>query len=176
MFRTGFGCNYCGNPLHIEARGVPGGQQGPACGWESSDQLEAALRHRPTKAEWHHTFLQGFGLPCDAQCRHRKPSGRTLSLIDRIKDHYRIEDIASRLTDLRGYNPMTGKCPLHGEVHGTAFVVWPEDQKWKCFGACGIGGDVIDLMRACKERGIEWRENGAQTATRQNSASTKSMS
>lgn len=36
------------------------------------------------------------------------------------------------------------RCPLHQEKHGS-FVIYTHSNKWHCFGACGRGGDVIDL-------------------------------
>jgi hypothetical protein len=37
-----------------------------------------------------------------------------------------------------------GRCPLHNEQNGEAFVIHP-DQKWQCYGKCGRSGDVTDL-------------------------------
>jgi CHC2-type zinc finger protein/Toprim domain-containing protein len=37
-----------------------------------------------------------------------------------------------------------GKCPLHNEQNGEAFVIHP-DQKWQCYGVCARSGDVTDL-------------------------------
>jgi len=37
-----------------------------------------------------------------------------------------------------------GRCPLHDEQKGEAFVVHP-DQKWECYGRCAKQGDVTDL-------------------------------
>jgi DNA primase len=39
-----------------------------------------------------------------------------------------------------------GKCPIHAEKRGKSFVVWPEEGRWKCFGKCGCGGDITDLL------------------------------
>jgi DNA primase len=41
-------------------------------------------------------------------------------------------------------NYYQGKCPFHQEQKGTSLVVYPDDQRWRCFGACGRGGDVVD--------------------------------
>jgi hypothetical protein len=46
----------------------------------------------------------------------------------------------------RSSNRWIGKCPLHNEINGTAFVIHP-DQKWQCYGKCARQGDVIDLER-----------------------------
>lgn len=83
---------------------------------------------------------------------------RGRDLIGQLKSTYRIEDVALRLTPMRGLgNHLQGKCPLHGEQRGMAFNIWLDSQRWHCFGACNRGGDVIDLIRECIDRGIEWR-------------------
>jgi hypothetical protein len=43
-------------------------------------------------------------------------------------------------------NRWVGKCPLHNELNGEAFVIHP-DQKWQCYGKCARSGDVVDLER-----------------------------
>ena len=77
------------------------------------------------------------------------------SLIERIKSAYRIEDVAHRLTELRGTGTLTGKCPLHREEHGRSFVVWVDSQRWRCYGTCSKGGDVIDLWTAARQAGLK---------------------
>jgi hypothetical protein len=71
-----------------------------------------------------------------------------------LKAMYRVEDIAGRLTDLHGGDVLTGKCPLHREREGQAFAVWVRDQRWRCFGKCGVGGDVVDLINEARGRGL----------------------
>jgi hypothetical protein len=46
----------------------------------------------------------------------------------------------------RSRNRWIGKCPLHNERNGLAFVIHP-DEKWQCYGKCSRQGDVIDLER-----------------------------
>lgn len=71
-----------------------------------------------------------------------------------IYDHYDIEDIVTRKgVRLKG---SAGKkwcvCPLPQHAHhnfSPSFsIYWNAQgrQKWKCHGACGVGGDVIDLI------------------------------
>ena len=76
------------------------------------------------------------------------------SLIDKLKRIYRIEDILSRvgvnLTRVSG----TIKCPLHNERNGQAFSFSLTTQKWKCWGKCAVGGDVIDLVEQLEKRGL----------------------
>lgn len=43
-------------------------------------------------------------------------------------------------------NRWIGKCPIHNERNGEAFVIHP-DGKWQCFGTCARQGDVTDLER-----------------------------
>jgi hypothetical protein len=47
----------------------------------------------------------------------------------------------------RSGNRWVGKCPLHNELNGEAFVIHP-DEKWQCYGKCGRSGDVTDLEQA----------------------------
>jgi len=47
----------------------------------------------------------------------------------------------------RSGGSLVGKCPLHQETHGAAFVAF-DDGHWHCFGKCGKSGDVIDLEQA----------------------------
>jgi hypothetical protein len=37
-------------------------------------------------------------------------------------------------------------CPLHDD-HSPSFSVDPELQRWKCFGACAVSGDVFDFVQ-----------------------------
>jgi CHC2 zinc finger/Toprim-like len=61
--------------------------------------------------------------------------------------HPLVEYCESQGIDLRRTsNRWIGKCPLHDERNGTAFVIHP-DEKWQCYGKCGRQGDVIDLER-----------------------------
>src|ERR1700704_3498653 len=47
----------------------------------------------------------------------------------------------------RSGGSLVGKCPLHNEHHGDAFVVF-DDGHWRCFGKCQKSGDVTDLEQA----------------------------
>lgn len=124
--------------------------------------LEDVLRMRefnrqfPTRRFWHHHVRATLGLPCDDLC---KPSIKRTSvgLIDRVKAAYDLEEFANRFT--RVSLQRNGQCFLHGETRGESFSIYETSDgevKWKCFGACGIGGDIIDLVRAMDERGMTW--------------------
>ncbi len=85
----------------------------------------------------------------------KQATGNTTGVIGAIKSAWTIEEIAEKHTTLHGNSVLKGKCFLHGETHGEAFTIWVDEQKFRCFGACNTGGDVIDLVRAMKDRGIE---------------------
>jgi len=78
------------------------------------------------------------------------------SLIERIKAAWTVEELAERLgAQLRSQgDQLKARCPLHREQRGMAFVIWRRDQRWRCFGRCDAGGDVIDLFRAAVDRGL----------------------
>ena len=73
--------------------------------------------------------------------------------ISRFKADNRIEDVAGQLTLLqKSGQGMKGLCPFHQE-RSPSFYVWPASQRWRCFGSCVEGGDVIDLLRRHREQG-----------------------
>lgn len=70
-----------------------------------------------------------------------------MSDVERIKDAIRIEDyIMSRCPQLRRVgNLYKMSCPRHNDKT-PSFVVNPEFQTWKDYGACGVGGDVFKFV------------------------------
>jgi DNA primase len=71
------------------------------------------------------------------------------TIVEQVKDATAIEEIAAGYTRLKpdGQRRLRGLCPIHQERH-PSFVVYPDQGRWWCYGACGRGGDVIDLMMA----------------------------
>ena len=68
-------------------------------------------------------------------------------LKDQIKAHLKIEDIIGQTVELKRHgNYLTGLCPFHQNTNTPAFVVWPGSQAWRCFGACGEGGDIFSFV------------------------------
>lgn len=76
------------------------------------------------------------------------PRGNSKGLIniEDLKARTDIVEVASRYTTLKKSGKrFTGLCPLHNEKH-PSFVVYPNEQRWHCFGACSTGGDVIGFV------------------------------
>ena len=66
--------------------------------------------------------------------------------IDLIKQRLDIIDIASDYLKLtKAGSNHKALCPFHTEKT-PSFIINPERQTWHCFGACGVGGDVIELV------------------------------
>jgi len=70
-----------------------------------------------------------------------------MSLIEEIKARLDIVEIIGETVKLRrsGKNYI-GFCPFHHNVRTPAFVVFPDTQTWRCFGACNTGGDVFQFI------------------------------
>ena len=66
--------------------------------------------------------------------------------IDLIKQRLDIIDVASDYLKLtKAGSNHKALCPFHTEKT-PSFIINPERQTWHCFGACGVGGDVIELV------------------------------
>jgi len=82
------------------------------------------------------------------------PSGNVRAFYAELREKADIVTMAQRLTDLRHVGrTWKGLCPFHAERH-ESFVVWPESQTWRCFGACAEGGDVVNLWQKAKMAGL----------------------
>ncbi len=69
-----------------------------------------------------------------------------MDIVEEIKQKTDIVDVIGRYTSLKKAGKIfTGLCPFHEEKHGS-FVVYPDQQSWHCFGACGTGGDIISFI------------------------------
>lgn len=87
-----------------------------------------------------------------------------MSVIDEIKERLDVVEIISSYVSLQktGQN-YKALCPFHSEKT-PSFVVFPDNQRWHCFGACNEGGDVFAFVM--KREGWDFRTALAELAHR----------
>ena len=80
-----------------------------------------------------------------------------MSTADEVKAQLDIVDVVSESVTLKksGRN-YTGFCPFHSNTRTPSFVVFPETQTWRCFGACADGGDLFGFVM--KREGLDFKE------------------
>lgn len=77
------------------------------------------------------------------------------TLAELVKEATDIVDIIGNAIDLkRSGRSYTAMCPFHDNTKTPAFVVFPETQTWRCFGACNEGGDVYSFWMRFYRRGF----------------------
>jgi DNA primase len=80
-----------------------------------------------------------------------------MSTTDEIKSRLDIVELVESYLPLRkSGNSYSGFCPFHSNTRTPAFVVFPETQTWRCFGACAEGGDIFSFMM--KKEGWDFKE------------------
>lgn len=62
-----------------------------------------------------------------------------------------LATVAGKFTRLQtaGGQKLKGRCPLHDE-RTPSFYVYEDSQRWRCFGACATGGDVVNLIHSLR--------------------------
>jgi len=111
-----------------------------------------------------------FGAPCEGPSwsfsvvlpqiveeleRRRKPKVVSDNSPVAVVKALDITAVASRFTDLKpaGHQRLKGQCPLHQE-RTPSFYIYEDKQRWRCYGACAEGGDVITLLARLSETGV----------------------
>lgn len=80
-----------------------------------------------------------------------------MSIAEEIKDRLDIVDVVSAYVSLRKAGRVyKALCPFHQEKT-PSFVVFPESGTWRCFGACGTGGDLFAFVM--KRENLDFRES-----------------
>ena len=104
----------------------------------------------------YHLALNGPGVPIPPFPLDRSPRTTTpgTGLFNRVKAAVPVEALAGRFTRLQSSGPdrLKGKCPLH-EERTASFYVYQDKGRWRCFGACARGGDVVELARCLMDLG-----------------------
>ena len=69
-----------------------------------------------------------------------------MGVIDEVKQRTDIIEVISQYATLtKAGRTFRALCPFHTEKR-PSFFVYPEQQSWHCFGACGTGGDVFSFI------------------------------
>jgi DNA primase len=77
-----------------------------------------------------------------------------LKLLKELHDLRLIVEADLGPAHCRGGKALLWRCPFHNEHKGYSLAVWEDG--WRCFGACGAKGDVLDWLQ--RYRGLSFTE------------------
>ena len=85
----------------------------------------------------------------------KSPAPAGTGLFGQVKAAHSITEFAGRFTGLARTGPerLKGRCPIHTEKT-PSFYIYEDSQRWRCFGACAEGGDVITLVQRLMDKGV----------------------
>ena len=105
----------------------------------------------PDEEFWQAHVLPELKKEIERRSRPALPAG--FGPIPRLKARLDIITVASKFTELTGSGDKPkGRCPLH-EEKTASFYVYADSQRWRCYGACASGGDVIELLQRLAAKG-----------------------
>jgi len=68
-------------------------------------------------------------------------------VIGEIKERLDIVEVITSYVPLeKSGRRFRALCPFHADKNTPSLIVFPDDQRWYCFGACNQGGDVVDFV------------------------------
>ncbi len=78
-----------------------------------------------------------------------------MSLADDVKERLDIVEVVGQYVPnlLKAGRNFKALCPFHSEKT-PSFVVFPDRQTWRCFGACAIGGDAFAFVMRKEQMGF----------------------
>ncbi|MEM7125766.1 MAG: DNA primase [Chloroflexota bacterium] len=79
-----------------------------------------------------------------------------MSVIEEVKQRVDIIELISRYVPVqKSGSSYKALCPFHDE-RTPSFAIFPQSGTWRCFGACGEGGDVFSFLM--RRENIDFRE------------------
>ncbi|MEP6871605.1 MAG: CHC2 zinc finger domain-containing protein, partial [Anaerolineaceae bacterium] len=79
-----------------------------------------------------------------------------MDAVEEIKSKLDLVEYIGRVTTLhKSGRSFKGLCPFHTE-RTPSFHVFPDRSTWRCFGACGEGGDLFSFVQ--KRDNLDFRD------------------